>query len=769
MTAIERLSGIWRRILENTSPSTTAWRGATAGVYLLGAILLAAFFAGYFIQDFALQKLPAFVARIGALLLAGALCVVALRLIGRISAQYRLALLLSGPFVVIVAAPGDMWQSIAFGGVLLLIASFLGAGIAVLRRNGVRAREQKVTLTVLALGAVALPIGLFAIFSDKGSHNPLLDDYVLADRTLELPNPGLPGDYKVLTLTYGSGADRHRPEYGAGADLVSRSVDGSKLIDNWDGVSGWLRTSYWGFDDTELPLQARVWYPDGDGPFPLILIVHGNHAMEDFSDPGYGYLGELFASRGIILASVDENFVNFAISAWVDVIENRPGLQEENDARGWLLLEHLAQWRDWNAEPGHRFQGRVDMDRVALIGHSRGGEAVAVAAAFNTLARYPDDATLEFNFGFNLRGVIAIAPVDGQYQPRGSGTPIRDVNYFTIHGSMDGDVQSFEGASQYSRVTFPGNAGPGFKASLYVTGANHGQFNTTWENMDNSIFRAWALDLGGIMDGEGQRDVARVYFSAFMEIVLRDRHEYLPVFADARRAANWLPNTFYISQYADTTQRAIADFEEDIDPATTTLAGGHIETEHLSKWHEARVTLKYDRLDTHAGVFAWDRRFDAATASVGFHLPDDWNGIDAGTVIVASISDAGIGTLPDDWENDDTDAAAADDDAEDEPLDWTIQLVDRKGQSASLPLSHDEALYPLVQAVPRRASFLESSDPEEVLFRRLAIPVADFVAVNPALDPEDIGVIRFVFDRAGKGAIIIDDLSITNATGTSYD
>ena len=650
MTMIERAAGIWRQVLETITPSKAAWRGATLGVYVLVTILLAAFFASYFIQDFTLQKLPAFVVRIGSLFLLGALGVLALRLIGRISQQYRIALFLCGPFVVLVAAPGDQWQSIAFGGVLILIASFIGAGVAVIRSDGYRPQGQKVTKTVLVLGVLALIAGLFAIFSDKDSQNPLLDDYVLADRTLDLPNPGLPGDHKVLTLTYASGKDRHRPEYGAEAELISRTVDGSKLIDNWDGISGWLRTSYWGFDVTELPLQARVWYPEGDGPFPLVLIVHGNHTMEDFSDPGYGYLGELLASRGIILASVDENFVNFAISAWVDLLENRPGLQEENDARGWLLLEHLAQWRDWNMEPGHLFQNKIDIDRVALIGHSRGGEAVAVAASFNSLARYPDDATLEFDYGFNLRGVIAIAPVDGQYRPRDNGTPIRDVNYFTLHGSMDGDVQSFEGTSQYSRVTFPGDSGHRFKASLYIVGANHGQFNTTWENLDTGIFSAWALDLDRIMDGEAQRDVARVFFSAFMEIVLRDRSEYLPIFSDARFAANWLPNTFYISQYANSTQQAIADFEEDIDPVTTTLAGGHIDTAHLSKWHEARVTLKYDELDTHAGVYAWDSQYDEETAVVRFHLPIDWNGIHSGAVIVASISDAGIDTLPDDWE-----------------------------------------------------------------------------------------------------------------------
>ncbi len=191
----------------------------------------------------------------------------------------------------------------------------------------------------------------------------------------------------------------------------SRSLfDGSLLIDGWDGPDGWARTRFWGFDAKALPLQGTVWHPEGDGPFPLVLVVHGNHSMEDFSDPGYACLGELLASRGYVFVSVDENFLNGSI---LDLLGGPDGgLDEENDARGWLLLEHLRQWRAWNAEATSPFHSRVDLDRVALIGHSRGGEAVAVAAAFNRLPRYPDDGTLAFDYGFGIHAVAAIAPVN---------------------------------------------------------------------------------------------------------------------------------------------------------------------------------------------------------------------------------------------------------------------------------------------------------------------------------------------------------------------
>ena len=554
MSIVGRLRKFSARAGDALRPSDPAWRGAIVALQLMAALVLAGFVAAEVAPHFSVQKLGASALMVGALLAAGALGLLAFALLQRLPQAYRAVLFVLAPLIVLFVAPADDWRGIALPIVLLLLASVIGGSLLVLRRSGWRLQRHKMAALGLLLGVAGLAAGLFAIFSDKQPANPLLTDYRLEDRTLALENPGLPGKHDVLTWTYGSGKDRHRQEYGAAATLVARSVDGSRLIDNWDGLTGWLRTSYWGFDARALPLQARVWFPDGEGPFPLVLIVHGNHDMEDSSDPGYGYLGEHLASRGIIVASVDANFLNGSLIDQVEFYKDRPGLEEENDARGWLLLEHLAQWRDWSRDSGHRLFGKVDMDRVALIGHSRGGEAVAIAAAFNRLSHYPGDASLEFDYGFNLRGVIAIAPVDGQYKPRKTGTPIDDVNYFTIHGSMDGDVQSFEGAAQYSRVAFRDATQPRFKSSLYVVGANHGQFNTTWANLDTGLFQAWTLDLDGIMPAEAQRDIARVYFGAFLEIVLHDRTEYLPMFADSRRAAAWLPGTFYINQFADSSQ-----------------------------------------------------------------------------------------------------------------------------------------------------------------------------------------------------------------------
>ena len=47
---------------------------------------------------------------------------------------------------------------------------------------------------------------------------------VLAHQSLTAPNPGERGSYAVKFLTYGSGTDKQRPEYGAQVTIKTKTV-----------------------------------------------------------------------------------------------------------------------------------------------------------------------------------------------------------------------------------------------------------------------------------------------------------------------------------------------------------------------------------------------------------------------------------------------------------------------------------------------------------------------------------------------------------------
>ncbi len=690
------------------------------------------------------------------LALAGLAVLLVVGLLARLRLRYRTALLLVAPVTAVMLMVIWDKKGMAIGLLLLMAGVSLTAGSAVslLRGRAGRGRGYG-TMTFLALGLASLLVVVVGVWAPLKEPNPALAGYRLAGPTLDLPDPSKPGPCKVRYLTYGSGADRYRPEFAGKASFRSHAVDGSKLDADWTGLGGALRTAYWGFGPKAFPVQGRVWAPDGAGPFPLVLIVHGNHEMEKFSDPGYRYLGELLASQGFIAVSVDENFLNSSLADYINPLKIRAGA--ENDARAWLLLEHLVQWRGWNADPKNPLYGKVDMDRIGIVGHSRGGEAVGVAAAFNQMDRYPDDATVVFNYHFKLGAVVAIAPIDGQYKPRDRGTPLTDVNYFTLAGSLDGDVTSFGGSAQYSRDDLTGRT-PAFKASLYVKDADHNQFNTTWGRNDLGVPWEFLLDERGLLAPPAQQQIAKVYLSAFLQDTLMDRHGYRPLFQDPRRGAAWLPPGYLAANYADGDTAWLATFEEDADPATATNPGAHLEGRDLSIWREDYVKLKSDPLDTQVALIGWDDRVHSQAASYRIEFGAAAAKAGLGADLVFSASAAGIDSLPKDF-HPAKDVKAAKGEA-DKPLDWTVTLVDAKGAEARLPLSRDQVLYPQIKGFTRRFSAIDGATPAEIVMRRYHFALADFAAQNPALDLRDLKAVRFDFDRSKRGAIALDDVGI---------
>jgi dienelactone hydrolase len=463
----EKLRARWGRIAGWTKvkwaelrPGAEAARGARWSARLL--VLAMAVYAGSHIRaglsttgDIAAVTVAAQLA----LLIGAGLLWLALWLIQKLP-RFTLALMAVS---VALTAYGGRGPLMPLAAVLLMS----GAGACVASLIWARMSRLRLIVTWVLLGLSLCGAGTLAfLFLWDGRDKDLADAPISKQPKVEplnAPDPSVHGPFKVISFTYGAGTDRNRPEYGAQVTLKSRTVDGSKVVKNREGWQGKVLKWQWGFDSKHLPLNARTWMPEGAGPFPIALVVHGNHQGQEYSDPGYAYLGELLASRGFILVSVDENFLN---GHWTGDYSG-----SETAARGWLLLEHLKLWREWGKTKGHRLEGKADLTRVAIMGHSRGGEAAATAALFNGLAALPGDARQKFNYGFGIRAVVAIAPADGQYKPAGVSRPLKDVNYFVIQGGNDFDVTFFAGSRQYGRVTFS-PCFSGFKSELWIYRAN---------------------------------------------------------------------------------------------------------------------------------------------------------------------------------------------------------------------------------------------------------------------------------------------------------
>jgi dienelactone hydrolase len=646
---------------------------------------------------------------------------------------------------------------------------------------------------------------------------------VLSHQTITAPDPANQGPHAVKTLFYGSGTDQRRPEFKGGVTIKTKTVDVSPFA-SIPAAQAKTRKEFWGFDLKKAPINGRVWYPDGPGPFPLALIVHGNHNWRQFSDPGYAYLGELLASRGFIMASVDENFIN--------------GLSAENDGRAWLLLKHLEAWKQFNDAEDGPLRGKVDMTRVALMGHSRGGEAAALAATFNRLKYYPDNFKQEFKFNFDVKAVVAIAPVDGQYKPTGQFTPLENVNYLLIHGSHDGDVSTAQGLRQYERLRFT-DGQPWFKSVIFMYRANHGQWNTVWADKDSGPRSGRSLDLRALIDGEAQRQFARVVISGFLEATLNGRKEYLPMFRDHRTAGHWLPKTMYTTRFQESGYHALAEYDGDVDLTTGSAHGVTIAAEHLSTWNENAVPFRGRGTDTqnHNAVWiGWNNRMaqtpeekaearkaaaaakppaggrgggaaakpedkgklgPAATYSVSVPDPlrSEWSLSEKSVVylsLAATTTKPGPRTPPKDPKKEEEEKAAAEkkpagkapkpppepkeppkpkEKPDETPVDLSIELVDTAGHTAKLPLSQfGIARKPLDTRIYRRAGrdAQRFTNIYELIPQTFVMPVADFAAGAPAFDPRQLAGIRLIFDKTEAGTVVVQHVGVSTPSDPAF-
>ncbi len=662
---------------------------------------------------------------------------------------------------IVVIAMAFMPVGLGLGPIACATAGFFGASIAGLLSgsfNRATAKKKAVTigLFVLSLAAIAGEVVFLAYdgslegLSKAQSKSP-------APEPLRAPNPGEPGPYKTRVVYYGTkGGNPRRPEYNNAA-VSTPTVDASKFFKDFKGWKRNLRKKYWGYDVDKLPLNATVWLPEGPGPFPLALIVHGNHGMAEFSDPGYRYLGELLASRGFIMASVDENFINSGL------FHDPP---KQQAVRGWMLLEHLKLWRDWSRSQSNPFGVAINFDKIAVMGHSRGGEAAATAALFNQMTRDPEDATIRFDYRFPIRSVVAIAPADGQYKPAGQWRSIENVNYFTIQGANDADVSSFHGSRQWDRVRYTAG-GDWFKSELYIYRANHGQFNTVWGRSDAGYPLGWFLNLKPLLNPEDQRRIARIYISAFLEATLRGRREYLPLFRDYRSISSWLPQTLYINRYEDAGYKLVADFNEDPDVTTTTLPGGRIEAADLSMWKEGRIPFRQGDRGYNGVFLGWNRNDDKGKEdpkikpAYSITLPEStasaWN-LTGSSALVLSLSalDEDPPLLNEKAGNKDEKTKEKSKKERESP-DFTVEFETANGIVASRPISDFGTILPPLKVRFTKLQFLDDlayEKPSEAAFQTISIPLSSFTG-QKGFEAGSLRTIRLRFDRTPASVILL--------------
>ncbi len=330
--------------------------------------------------------------------------------------------------------------------------------------------------------------------------------------------------YKSNLITNIRGNKIKTFDYGLNTEFETYSIDSSEYYNGNNGLADWYDRNYWKFSK-QLPLNGRVYYPGERGIYPIIFVVHGNALAENPSHLGYDYLLKYFAENGFIAVSIDQNFLN---GNWTTLGEGQP---KENDVRGLLILEHIKLFSDWNRSKNSQLYSQIDIDNIGLIGHSRGGEAISIATKYSS---YP------------IKALMSLSGTDRQYR---ENIRLKNISYIALHGANDGDLKTFKARSQFNRINFT-NGDFNLKATYYIEGLNHVQFNSDWGLLDSSSLGKLFYGQNNNVKPDDQREIVKMLGLKLFNAKLKDIRSEVK-YLKQPELIDTLPEISYITDYYD--------------------------------------------------------------------------------------------------------------------------------------------------------------------------------------------------------------------------
>ena len=203
------------------------------------------------------------------------------------------------------------------------------------------------------------------------------------------------------------------------------------------------------FHNMPARLNGVIAVPPGKGgPYPVVLIMHGTHpgcpevehgvdrwpCSPDQEQPnyrGFEYLVRELAARGYVALSININAENtFGFGEGIPL-----------ERMQQLVDKHLKALATASAGGENNFgvdlKGRADTRRLALVGHSRGGENAYYLTQEVGLGA--SNSAAQHGYG-PVSGLLLVAPAPGFVKPGHSDVPLA-----AILPACDGDVKSQDG------------------------------------------------------------------------------------------------------------------------------------------------------------------------------------------------------------------------------------------------------------------------------------------------------------------------------------
>lgn len=427
-----------------------------------------------------------------------------------------------------------------------------------------------------------------------------------ANKVLVWPNATMLGEYDIVADFGNNSPDASTfvPDaaYDTPLDIIDGYfVAGFRVVADPGTLSEWANVGSWNYTEatqgsvtvqdeaghystpggfatinTSVPRRANVWFP-ADAPgitnpsqisatktsYPLVVIVHGN----GHSYTSYDFLLQHLARNGFVAASVHLN-------------GGMSGLGRAN-----VFFQHLPVLQ---TAFGSKLQ-----NKIGVMGHSRGGEAVLKIVRLNQQGA----------LGFGIDCVISLGPTD-QYGHEVLGPPWA-TPFFVLYGSRDGDI---DGGIWTPGYTVPqtgfalyDRASGAPKHMVFVHRASHNGFITVNENFTG--------EASFCIDPADQRKITLAYMNAFFRTYLLADTRWEGMFM-----GEWQPpsvsaaGTKLFVQTRQPGQRVVDDFESAPPWSSSSIGGSVTQTGLPANPSEGRL------------------HHDPATPGIDPKSPDDSNG-----------------------------------------------------------------------------------------------------------------------------------------------
>jgi hypothetical protein len=277
------------------------------------------------------------------------------------------------------------------------------------------------------------------------------------------------------------------------------------------------------FGQMPVQLSGLIAAPPAGDHLPVAVIIHGSHGTgcssengmtEDWPCPatekrhyeGFAYLLDALARKGYVALAINANPAYAMAYGEANTPARMPVLFD-------LYMERLAAAnRGSGAGFGVDLKGRLDLSRLAVLGHSQGG----AGANFIMKGRALRTSREEIDAGHGPIGAAVLLAPYGSGEPEGQLSAPSAV----ILPACDRDIGGLDGQDYYERQRLAADSRVPV-VSVLLKWANHNRFNTALDDewLANG---SEACAPANLLAPEAQRGFLTDFVPRFFDYALRN-------------------------------------------------------------------------------------------------------------------------------------------------------------------------------------------------------------------------------------------------------